>query len=216
MAHIGARVFVAFDDRFVNIYMGPSAQKHSLDDFNADNFDHGGQGFIRGAQISITPADLEAGPIGAAMAMNPPPQAPAERPAGPTEATETASPAGALQCSNCGADRVSADLFCEVQSEAALASLRQRGDVVYAEPNHILTALSTPNDSSYASQWAPKKIQADLAWGIWTPRAPVTTTRHCRNRTQAGTTVRPGRGPAPDTPLLRPMRAPVRVARPHR
>jgi gluconate 2-dehydrogenase alpha chain len=76
MAHIGARVFVAFDDRFVNIYMGPSAQKHSLDDFNADNFDHGGQRFIRGAQISITPADLEAGPIGAAMAMNPPPGVP--------------------------------------------------------------------------------------------------------------------------------------------
>ena len=53
MAHIGARVFVAFDDRFVNIYMGPSAQKHSLDDFNADNFDHSGQGFMRGAQISV-------------------------------------------------------------------------------------------------------------------------------------------------------------------
>jgi gluconate 2-dehydrogenase alpha chain len=76
MAHIGARVFVAFDDRFVNIYMGPSAQKHSLDDFNADNFDHGGKSFIRGAQISITPADLEAGPIGAALAMNPPPGVP--------------------------------------------------------------------------------------------------------------------------------------------
>jgi len=76
MAHIGARVFVAFDDRFVNIYMGPSAQKHTLDDFNADNFDHGGRNFIRGAQISITPADLEAGPIGAALAMNPPPGVP--------------------------------------------------------------------------------------------------------------------------------------------
>src|SRR6266513_1770810 len=76
MAHIGARVFVAFDDRFVNIYMGPSAQKHSLDDFNADNFDHDGKSFIRGAQISITPADLEAGPIGAALAMNPPPGVP--------------------------------------------------------------------------------------------------------------------------------------------
>src|SRR5205814_8106150 len=73
MAHIGARVFVAFDDRFVNIYMGPSAQKHRLDDFNADNFDHGGQGLIRGAQISITPADPEAGPIGPAVALDPPP-----------------------------------------------------------------------------------------------------------------------------------------------
>jgi gluconate 2-dehydrogenase alpha chain len=76
MAHIGARVFAAFDDRYVNIYMGPSAQKHSLDDFNADNFDHGGLGFIRGAQISVTPADLEAGPIGAAVSMNPPPGIP--------------------------------------------------------------------------------------------------------------------------------------------
>src|SRR3984893_13568125 len=76
MAHIGARVFVAFDDRYVNIYMGPSAQKHSLDDFNADNFDHSGLKFMRGAQISVTPADLEAGPIGAATSMNPPPGVP--------------------------------------------------------------------------------------------------------------------------------------------
>ena len=76
MAHIGARVFAAFDDRFVNIYMGPSAQKHSLDDFNADNFDHGRLQFIRGAQVSVSPADLEAGPIGTAMSMTPPPGVP--------------------------------------------------------------------------------------------------------------------------------------------
>jgi len=55
MAHISAKVFAAFDDRFVNIYMGPSAQKHTLDDFNADNFDHSGLGFIRGSQISSRP-----------------------------------------------------------------------------------------------------------------------------------------------------------------
>src|SRR5947207_7826177 len=76
MAHITPRVFATFDDRFVNIYMGPSAQKHSLDDFNADNFDHSGLNFIRGAQISVSPADLEAGPIGAAMSINPPPGIP--------------------------------------------------------------------------------------------------------------------------------------------
>src|SRR3954470_14458072 len=40
MAHMMANVFVGFDDRQMNIYMGPSAQKHTLDDFNADNFDH--------------------------------------------------------------------------------------------------------------------------------------------------------------------------------
>src|SRR3984957_15723166 len=76
MAHIGARVFATFDDRHANIFMGPSAQRHSLDDFNADNFDHGGLGFIRGAQISVVPAALEAGPIGTAMNMPPPPGTP--------------------------------------------------------------------------------------------------------------------------------------------
>jgi gluconate 2-dehydrogenase alpha chain len=76
MAHIGARVFATFDDRHANIFMGPSAQRHSLDDFNADNFDHGGLGFIRGGQISVVPAALEAGPIGTAMNLPPPPGTP--------------------------------------------------------------------------------------------------------------------------------------------
>ena len=44
MAHMMANVFVGFDDRHINIYMGPSAQKHTIDDFNADNFDHSGSG----------------------------------------------------------------------------------------------------------------------------------------------------------------------------
>jgi gluconate 2-dehydrogenase alpha chain len=76
MAHIGARGFAAFDDRHINIYMGPSAQKHTIDDFNADNFDHGGLGFIRGAQISSGPAGLEGGPIGTAVSMSLPPGIP--------------------------------------------------------------------------------------------------------------------------------------------
>jgi gluconate 2-dehydrogenase alpha chain len=76
MAHIGARAAAGFDHRYVNVYMGPNAQKHSLDDFNADNFDHSGLGFIRGAQISVSPAGLEAGPIGTAMSLSPPPGVP--------------------------------------------------------------------------------------------------------------------------------------------
>src|SRR6202049_3047060 len=76
MAHIGARAFAAFDDRHVNVYMGPSAQKNSIDDFNADNFDHKDLGFIRGAQISAGPAGLEGGPLGTAMSMPPPPGVP--------------------------------------------------------------------------------------------------------------------------------------------
>lgn len=76
MAHIGSRAFATFDDRHVNIFMGPSAQRHTVDDFNADNFDHKDLGFIRGAQISVHPADLEAGPIGTAMSLLPPPGTP--------------------------------------------------------------------------------------------------------------------------------------------
>jgi gluconate 2-dehydrogenase alpha chain len=72
MTHIRSRIQIAFDDQYVNVYMGPSAQKHSIDEFNADNFDHGGLGFIRGAQISVSPVALEGGPIGATT-MNPPP-----------------------------------------------------------------------------------------------------------------------------------------------
>jgi gluconate 2-dehydrogenase alpha chain len=76
MAHIGARGFAAFDDRFVNNYMGPNAQKWTIDDFNADNFDHKDLGFIRGAQISVGTPGLEGGPLDAAMDMAPPPGTP--------------------------------------------------------------------------------------------------------------------------------------------
>jgi gluconate 2-dehydrogenase alpha chain len=66
MAHIHSAVFVAFDDRFLNAYMGPNAQKRSIDDWNADNFDHKDLGFIRGALIAIGPGAPEGGPIRAA------------------------------------------------------------------------------------------------------------------------------------------------------
>jgi gluconate 2-dehydrogenase alpha chain len=72
MAHMMARVYLAFDDRHINVYMGPSAQKHTIDDFNADNFDHGGVGFIRGSQISIDTVNLQGGPIGLTTAVPPP------------------------------------------------------------------------------------------------------------------------------------------------
>jgi ABC transporter substrate binding protein/GMC oxidoreductase len=72
MSHIMANVFVAFDDQHVNIYMGPSAQKHTVDDYNADNFDHGDTGFIRGSQISIGTGNLEGGPISLTTTAPPP------------------------------------------------------------------------------------------------------------------------------------------------
>src|SRR5215469_5456992 len=51
---------------------GPSAQKHTIDDFNADNFDHTGVGFIRGSQISIGTGNLEGGPISLTTTAPPP------------------------------------------------------------------------------------------------------------------------------------------------
>ena len=63
MAHMMPNVFVGFANQHLNVYMGPSAQKHTIDDFNADNFDHGNVGFIRGSQISIGTGNLQGGPI---------------------------------------------------------------------------------------------------------------------------------------------------------
>jgi gluconate 2-dehydrogenase alpha chain len=67
-----ANVFVGFDDQHVNIYMGPSAQKHTIDDFNADNFDHSGLDFVRGSQISVGTGNLEGGPISLTTVAQPP------------------------------------------------------------------------------------------------------------------------------------------------
>src|SRR3954463_2343685 len=72
MGHMMANVFVGFDDRHMNVYMGPSAQKRTIDDFNADNFDHGGVGFIRGSQISIGTGNLQGGPISLTTVAPPP------------------------------------------------------------------------------------------------------------------------------------------------
>jgi gluconate 2-dehydrogenase alpha chain len=77
MTHIGGRVFTVFDDRYVNMFMGPTAQKHTIDDLNADNFDHAGLGFIRGAQISVQGANFDAGPIAVSTTMNTPQGVPA-------------------------------------------------------------------------------------------------------------------------------------------
>lgn len=58
--------------------------------------------------------------------------------------------------------------------DAALARLRQRSDVAYAEPVYILRAFSTPNDPSYNRQWSLPKIQADRAWELWQPQSKIT------------------------------------------
>ena len=72
MAHMMPNVYVTFDDRHINNYMGPSAQKHTIDDFNADNFDHKDAGFIRGSQISVGTGNLQGGPISLTTTVPPP------------------------------------------------------------------------------------------------------------------------------------------------
>jgi gluconate 2-dehydrogenase alpha chain len=72
MAHPMPNVHVVFNDKHVNNYMGPSSQKHTIDDFNADNFDHKDLGFIRGAQISVGTGNLQGGPISHTTTTPPP------------------------------------------------------------------------------------------------------------------------------------------------
>jgi thermitase len=55
--------------------------------------------------------------------------------------------------------------------QEAIARLRRMPGVLYAEPNHILRAVSTPNDTYYSLQYALPKIQASQSWDFWTPRA---------------------------------------------
>lgn len=56
--------------------------------------------------------------------------------------------------------------------EQAIARLGQVDGVAYAEPNATLVAFGTPNDPYYsANQYAPQKVQANLAWDLWNPKA---------------------------------------------
>ncbi len=57
--------------------------------------------------------------------------------------------------------------------EQAAARIAAAPGVRFVEPNYVLTTCATPNDPYFSSQYGPKKIQADLAWELWAPAAPV-------------------------------------------
>jgi len=62
-----------------------------------------------------------------------------------------------------------------VNISEVLARLRQRGDVLFAEPNYIFHALVTPNDPLYITrQYGPQKVQANFAWDLYQPQTDVT------------------------------------------
>jgi gluconate 2-dehydrogenase alpha chain len=54
MAHEDVRVSAIFDDRIINGFIGPGSCGGRIDDFNSNNFDHTGLGFIRGATIGTS------------------------------------------------------------------------------------------------------------------------------------------------------------------
>ncbi len=60
-----------------------------------------------------------------------------------------------------------------VSIEAAVAALRKRPDVLYAEPNHIISATLTPNDPFLSRQYGLPKINAPQAWDKWSPKTSV-------------------------------------------
>jgi gluconate 2-dehydrogenase alpha chain len=60
ISHVYAGATGLFPGKTLNIYGGPGAQRTSIDDWNGDNFDHSGLGFIGGAIID---ARMEGKPI---------------------------------------------------------------------------------------------------------------------------------------------------------
>jgi subtilisin family serine protease len=62
--------------------------------------------------------------------------------------------------------RVHLDLDAGATLDSVLAAYRSRPDVEYAELNPIISACVTPNDPSYADQWALSRIHAAEAWDI--------------------------------------------------
>ncbi len=62
--------------------------------------------------------------------------------------------------------RVQLDLDAGETLDKVLAAYRSRPDVEYAERNPIISVCVTPNDPSYADQWALSKIHAPEAWDV--------------------------------------------------
>ncbi len=56
---------------------------------------------------------------------------------------------------------------------AMVRALSARADVLYAEPDYIVTRMVEPNDPSYGSLWAMPKISAPGAWDSFTGSASV-------------------------------------------
>ena len=63
MGHMRPSLVALFDDRVLNAHIGPNHPNTCIDDFNADNFDHTGLGFIRGG-VFFNDVGGSGGPLG--------------------------------------------------------------------------------------------------------------------------------------------------------
>ncbi|MGH7768998.1 MAG: GMC family oxidoreductase [Candidatus Binatia bacterium] len=54
LAHGDVRAYGLFDDFIINGFIGPGSAAMRIDDFNGNNFDHSGLGFIRGGTIGTS------------------------------------------------------------------------------------------------------------------------------------------------------------------
>ena len=52
--------------------------------------------------------------------------------------------------------------------EDAIATLKDKSEVLYAYPNYIRKAATTPNDQYFGNQWGLTKISAPTAWDVRT------------------------------------------------
>lgn len=58
--------------------------------------------------------------------------------------------------------------------ENALATLKARADVIWAEPSHRLEQQTQPNDPVYPYQWGPAAVGLTQAWNVTTGSSAVT------------------------------------------
>ncbi len=65
------------------------------------------------------------------------------------------------------------DLRRKLQTLAAVAELKDRADVAYAEPNYIRRAQRSPSDELFGAQWHYKMIKLPEAWDTTTGNANV-------------------------------------------
>ncbi len=57
--------------------------------------------------------------------------------------------------------------------DSAVTALRHNPNVLYAEPDFVVTAIATPNDPLYGQLWGMAKINAPAAWDVSTGSAGV-------------------------------------------